>query len=117
LYRPGQSPVTGRPGSSGGGLGGGGLAGGGLGGGVGNARTTADLAAKAARKEAAMVKSVGLDGPTRSISRPELTKDMPDLSEIRHPLPPETPTAPKPGPTPVSPAVPVAVAQAVAGEP
>jgi len=112
LYRPGQSPVTGRPNSTGGGLGGG-LGNAGLGG--GNARTTADLAAKAARKEAAMVKSVGIDGPTRSIARPELIKDMPDLSEIRHPLPVET-TSPQP--TPVSPAVPVAVAAAVAsGEP
>ncbi|RJO77008.1 DUF3566 domain-containing protein [Nocardia panacis] len=104
LYRPGQAPVTGRP-----------TGGVGLGGGMTNARTTADLAAKAARKEAAMVKSVGIDGPTRSIARPELIKDMPDLSEIRHPLPhPET-TGPQP---PVSPAVPVAVAQSVAsGEP
>ncbi|MFI6368520.1 DUF3566 domain-containing protein [Nocardia sp. NPDC050630] len=123
LYRPGQSPVTGRPNSTGGGLGGGGLSGGGGGGGLGggglgggNARTTADLAAKAARKEAAMVKSVGIDGPTRSIARPELIKDMPDLSEIRHPLPVETPAGPQA--TPVSPAVPVAVAAAVAsGEP
>ncbi|MEV5838032.1 DUF3566 domain-containing protein [Nocardia sp. NPDC052112] len=123
LYRPGQSPVTGRPNSTGGGLGGGGgLSGGGGGGGLGgaglgggNARTTADLAAKAARKEAAMVKSVGIDGPTRSIARPELIKDMPDLSEIRHPLPVE---APGPQAVPVSPAVPVAVAAAVAsGEP
>ncbi|MGY4098111.1 DUF3566 domain-containing protein [Nocardia sp. R16R-3T] len=114
LYRPGQSPVTGRPNSTGGGLGAAGLSsGGGLGG--GNARTTADLAAKAARKEAAMVKSVGIDGPTRSIARPELIKDMPDLSEIRHPLPVETPG---PQAVPVSPAVPVAVATAVAtGEP
>ncbi|MFX0573447.1 DUF3566 domain-containing protein [Nocardia nepalensis] len=127
LYRPGQSPVTGRPNSTGGGLGpgpgpglggsgtggGGGLGSAGLGG--GNARTTADLAAKAARKEAAMVKSVGIDGPTRSIARPELIKDMPDLSEIRHPLPVETPG---PQAAPVSPAVPVAVAAAVAsGEP
>lgn len=115
LYRPGQSPVTGRPNSTGGGLnsGGGGLGSAGLGG--GNARTTADLAAKAARKEAAMVKSVGIDGPTRSIARPELIKDMPDLSEIRHPLPVETPG---PQAVPVSPAVPVAVAAAVAsGEP
>ncbi|WP_220135581.1 DUF3566 domain-containing protein [Nocardia gipuzkoensis] len=106
LYRPGQAPVTGRP--SGGGLGGGGTS---------NARTTADLAAKAARKEAAMVKSVGIDGPTRSIARPELIKDMPDLSEIRHPLPPsEAPGVPQSGP--VSPAVPVAMAAAVAaGEP
>lgn len=115
LYRPGQAPVTGRP-TSGPGLGGGG---GGLGsaglGGSGNARTTADLAAKAARKEAAMVKSVGIDGPTRSIARPELIKDMPDLSEIRHPLPVE---AMSPQTAAVSPAAPVAVAAAVAsGEP
>ncbi|MFG1790760.1 DUF3566 domain-containing protein [Nocardia sp. NPDC049149] len=107
LYRPGQAPVTGRPSGSGGG---------GLGGGVTNARTTADLAAKAARKEAAMVKSVGIDGPTRSIARPELIKDMPDLSDIRHPLPPSIEST---GPqTPISPAVPVAVAASVAtGEP
>ena len=77
LNRPGQAPVRGRSSSVG------------LGGnnGVSNARTTTDLAAKAARKEAAMVKSVGIDGPTRSISRPELIKDLPDLSELRHPLP------------------------------
>lgn len=107
LQRPGHTPVSGaRPQSNPVGLGGG----------LTNARTTADLAAKAARKEAAMVKSVGLDGPTRSIARPELVKDMPDLSEIRHPLPQETPG---PGPQgPISPAVPVAVAQASAsGEP
>ncbi|GAB2650041.1 DUF3566 domain-containing protein [Nocardia goodfellowii] len=105
LYRPGQAPVTGRPA-------------GGLNGGVTNARTTADLAAKAARKEAAMVKSVGIDGPTRSIARPELIKDMPDLSDIRHPLPPQEATASVPQYHPVSPAVPVAVAAAVAsGEP
>lgn len=105
LYRPGQAPVTGRPAGSPVGLGGG----------VTNARTTADLAAKAARKEAAMVKSVGIDGPTRSIARPELIKDMPDLSEIRHPLPPMEATGPQRS---VSPAVPVAVAAAVStGEP
>ncbi|WP_225725705.1 MULTISPECIES: DUF3566 domain-containing protein [unclassified Nocardia] len=104
LFRPGQAPVTGRPAGSVG-----------LGGGMTNARTTADLAAKAARKEAAMVKSVGIDGPTRSIARPELIKDMPDLSEIRHPLPPTETTGPQ---APISPAVPVAVAQSVAtGEP
>ncbi|WP_439957377.1 DUF3566 domain-containing protein [Nocardia arthritidis] len=105
LYRPGQAPVTGRPNSGGGGLGGG----------TSNARTTADLAAKAARKEAAMVKSVGIDGPTRSIARPELIKDMPDLSEIRHPLPPNEAGVPQAGP--VSPAVPVAVAAVASGEP
>ncbi|MEU8895218.1 DUF3566 domain-containing protein [Nocardia sp. NPDC048505] len=105
LYRPGQAPVTGRPA-------------GGLNGGVTNARTTADLAAKAARKEAAMVKSVGIDGPTRSIARPELIKDMPDLSDIRHPLPPqEAAGAAMPQYHPVSPAAPVAVAAAAAGEP
>ncbi|MFC8043759.1 DUF3566 domain-containing protein [Nocardia sp. NPDC057353] len=116
LYRPGQSPVTGRPAGSAG-----------LGGGVTNARTTADLAAKAARKEAAMTKSVGIDGPTRSISRPELVKDMPDLSDIRHPLPQQQPqpdpslphyTPGQQQPQPISPSAPVAVAAAVqAGEP
>jgi hypothetical protein len=103
LNRPGQAPVAGRPPSA-------------VGlGGSGNARTTADLAAKAARKEAAMVKSVGIDGPTRSISRPELVKDMPDLSELRHPLPPSENIISRP---PVSPAVPAAVVQATAtGQP
>ncbi len=108
LHRPGEPPVAGRP-----------QAGGGLGGGMTNARTTADLAAKAARKEAAMVKSVGIDGPTRSIARPELVKDMPDLSELRHPLPPtEAPGMQGiPQPAAVSPAVPAAVAAAAGGEP
>lgn len=79
LSRPGHMPVSGGQQRVG------------LSGGVTNARTTSDLAAKAARKEAAMAKSVGLDGPTRSIARPELVKDMPDLSDIRHPLPTEQP--------------------------
>ncbi|ATL64865.1 DUF3566 domain-containing protein [Nocardia terpenica] len=106
LHRPGQPPVTGRPPA----------APAGLGGGVSNARTTTDLAAKAARKEAAMVKSVGIDGPTRSIARPELVKDMPDLSELRHPLPHgETAGA---QPHAVSLAAPAAVAASVtSGEP
>ncbi|MGW4241252.1 DUF3566 domain-containing protein [Nocardia sp. NPDC004722] len=113
LYRPGQAPTPGSTGSLKGS--GGGLSGGGLNAGVSNARTTADLAAKAARKEAAMVKSVGIDGPTRSIARPELVKDLPDLSELRHPLPPPEPIAPA---GPVSPSAPAAVAQAAAtGEP
>ncbi|RDI61556.1 DUF3566 domain-containing protein [Nocardia pseudobrasiliensis] len=121
LNRPGQAPVAGRPPVNPIGLNN--NAGGGLQSGVSNARTTADLAAKAARKEAAMVKSVGIDGPTRSIARPELVKDMPDLSELRHPLPPsaEVPGGhhhPGPQAVPISPAVPVAVAQAVTtGEP
>ncbi|NKY36281.1 DUF3566 domain-containing protein [Nocardia speluncae] len=110
LPRPGHTPVGGaQPRSVG------------LSGGVTNARTTSDLAAKAARKEAAMAKSVGLDGPTRSIARPELAKDMPDLSEIRHPLPPEQ-HAPPPAYTPPvsagppsSPAAPRGLPQAVLG--
>ncbi|MEV0298414.1 DUF3566 domain-containing protein [Nocardia sp. NPDC050710] len=121
LYRPGQAPVTGRPAGAPGAPGAPAApaAAVGLNGGVSNARTTTDLAAKAARKEAAMVKSVGLDGPTRSIARPELIKDMPDLSEIRHPLPPNEAGGHGYGsPQPISPAVPVAVAAAVAaGEP
>ncbi|SNY87315.1 Transmembrane protein of unknown function [Nocardia amikacinitolerans] len=120
LYRPGQAPVAGRPPADGGGglgAGSGGAGNVGLNGGVTNARTTADLAAKAARKEAAMVKSVGIDGPTRSIARPELIKDMPDLSEIRHPLPHPEPVGMSPQ-AHISPAAPVAVAAAVAsGEP
>ncbi|MEV6363676.1 DUF3566 domain-containing protein [Nocardia asteroides] len=137
LYRPGESPSQGRP-SSGGAPAAPASSGGLKGSGASNARTTADLAAKAARKEAAMVKSVGIDGPTRSIARPELVKDMPDLSEVRHPTPdgqaappapPGLPMAhipPQPGPSAraaavstgaVSPAVPVAIAAAASGEP
>ncbi|WP_067843385.1 DUF3566 domain-containing protein [Nocardia lijiangensis] len=123
LYRPGQAPVAGRPPAGGGGVGNpaaaapGAAAVGLNGGGATNARTTADLAAKAARKEAAMVKSVGIDGPTRSIARPELIKDMPDLSEIRHPLPHPEPVGAGPQ-AHFSPAVPVGIAAAAAsGEP
>ncbi|MFG3523869.1 MULTISPECIES: DUF3566 domain-containing protein [Nocardia] len=114
LNRPGQAPVQGRANPQTG-----------LGGGVKNARTTTDLAAKAARKEAAMVKSVGIDGPTRSIARPELIKDLPDLSDLRHPLPQadagaaqSVPMAVKTAAPTVSPAAQAAVAQAVtSGEP
>ena len=113
LNRPGQVPVQGRSNQSG------------LGGGVSNARTTTDLAAKAARKEAAMVKSVGIDGPTRSIARPELIKDLPDLSDLRHPLPQadvaaaqQVPMAVQPPAPGVSPTAHAAVAQSVSsGEP
>jgi hypothetical protein len=105
LNRPGQAPVAGRPPAAPVGLKG-----------QGNARTTADLAAKAARKEAAMVKSVGIDGPTRSIARPELVKDMPDLSELRHPL--SVAPVEVSSPQAVSPTAPAAVAQSVStGEP
>lgn len=84
LYRPGQPPVKGRP-----------NAGTGIGDGQSPSRSLSEMAAKAARKEAAMVKSVGIDGPTRSIARPELIKDMPDLSELRHPTPAAVPPAPR----------------------
>lgn len=114
LYRPGQAPVQGRPGTNQS------SQGVGLNAGVSNARTTTDLAAKAARKEAAMVKSVGIDGPTRSIARPELVKDMPDLSDLRHPQPNhgEGVAMPMAVAGPVSPSAPAAVQQAVSnGEP
>ncbi|KAA0025100.1 DUF3566 domain-containing protein [Antrihabitans cavernicola] len=84
LNRPGESPVTGRPparpprvaeGTAG----------------VTTAAGAAGVeAAKNARREAAKSKSAAIDGPTRSIARPELAKDMPDLSEVRHPLPEPT---------------------------
>lgn len=106
LPRPGHTPVGGAQSRSVG-----------LSGGVTNARTTSDLAAKAARKEAAMAKSVGLDGPTRSIARPELAKDMPDLSEIRHPLPPEQHTPPPAYTPPASSSGPTGPAAAPRGLP
>lgn len=88
LYRSGLPPVKGR------------LSTGGLGDSktASPSRSVSEMAAKAARKEAAMVKSVGIDGPTRSIARPELIKDMPDLSDLRHPLPsaPLDSTGPQP---------------------
>lgn len=85
LYRPGMPPVTGRPSM--------GVYGDGTPAQTG--RSLSDVAAKAARREAAMVKSVGIDGPTRSIARPELIKDMPDLSELRHPTPAPHDTGPQ----------------------
>ncbi|RVW07745.1 hypothetical protein EGT67_20115 [Prescottella agglutinans] len=47
---------------------------------------------RAAAKAAAQSKAAVLDGPTRSIARTDLAKDMPDLSEVKHPSP-----APAPG--------------------
>ena len=46
-----------------------------------------DQAAAVVRKEAQRAKTASIDGPTRHIARPELAKDMPDLSEVRHPTP------------------------------
>jgi hypothetical protein len=85
LFRPGMPPVKGRP-----------NAGYTEGQAASPSRSLSEMAAKAARKEAAMVKSVGIDGPTRSIARPELIKDMPDLSELRHPTPSPVDTGPQP---------------------
>ncbi len=39
------------------------------------------------QREAAKAKASAIDGPTRHINRDALPKDMPDLSEARHPLP------------------------------
>jgi hypothetical protein len=42
---------------------------------------------KTQRREAAKSKAAGIDGPTRHIERKDLARDMPDLSEVRHPEP------------------------------
>ncbi|MBJ8346434.1 DUF3566 domain-containing protein [Antrihabitans sp. YC2-6] len=78
LHRPGEPPVAGRPNNAAP---------------VGAVRDQA-AAAKTLRKEAAKSKSEAIDGPTRHIARPELAKDMPDLSEVRHPTPAEQTAAP-----------------------
>ncbi|QSE85263.1 DUF3566 domain-containing protein [Rhodococcus koreensis] len=39
------------------------------------------------QREAAKAKASAIDGPTRHINRDVLPKDMPDLSEAKHPLP------------------------------
>ncbi|MFD4369331.1 DUF3566 domain-containing protein [Rhodococcus sp. NPDC058521] len=41
----------------------------------------------AEQREAAKAKAAAIDGPTRHIDRKTLPKDMPDLSEAKHPLP------------------------------
>ena len=51
-------------------------------------------AAAGVRKEAQRERAASIDGPTRHIARPELAKDMPDLSEVRHPTPVATEEAP-----------------------
>ncbi|NMN95317.1 DUF3566 domain-containing protein [Antrihabitans stalactiti] len=78
LNRPGEPPVVGRPPAP-----------------ANREAAVADAAeaAKAQRKEAVQAKSAAIDGPTRNIPRPELAKDMPDLSEVRHPLPAEASTS------------------------
>ena len=92
LNRPGEPPVAGRPPAP------------------GNrdaAVAGAAEAAKAQRKEAVQAKSAAIDGPTRNIPRPELAKDMPDLSAVRHPLPAE-PSTSSPQAAAVATAVPAA---------
>ncbi|MCQ4119518.1 DUF3566 domain-containing protein [Rhodococcus tibetensis] len=54
------------------------------------------------QREAAKAKASAIDGPTRHINRDVLPKDMPDLSEAKHPLP----TAAAPGQQPKAAAVP-----------
>ncbi|TSD99247.1 DUF3566 domain-containing protein [Skermania sp. ID1734] len=76
LHRPGQPPVAGKPVAS------------------GPAPQSAGQDQKTVRQQAAKAKAAVIDGPTRSIARPELTKDMPDLSEVRHPLPKAQPGSP-----------------------
>ncbi|RDI30589.1 transmembrane protein DUF3566 [Rhodococcus sp. AG1013] len=49
--------------------------------------------AKAAAKAAAKSKAAVIDGPTRSIARTDLAKDMPDLSAVKHPVPAGAPAA------------------------
>ncbi|WP_241665645.1 DUF3566 domain-containing protein [Prescottella subtropica] len=46
----------------------------------------------APKPPAGRAKAAALDGPTRSIARPDLAKDMPDLSEVKHPTPTAAPT-------------------------
>ncbi|WP_081605892.1 DUF3566 domain-containing protein [Rhodococcus sp. AW25M09] len=59
-------------------------------------RTTAEPSQREAtedkteRRETARAKAAGIDGPTRHIERKDLAKDMPDLSAVRHPEPPQS---------------------------
>ncbi|EOM75697.1 proline rich protein [Rhodococcus rhodnii LMG 5362] len=55
--------------------------------------TAAPGAPRPADREAAKAKQAGIDGPTRHIQRNTLPKDMPDLSEAKHPTPQEEPQA------------------------
>ncbi len=48
----------------------------------------ADAAGKNVRRQEAATRTAAIDGPTRKVARPELAKDMPDLSEVRHPTAP-----------------------------
>ncbi|MGW6694321.1 DUF3566 domain-containing protein [Rhodococcus sp. NPDC054953] len=50
--------------------------------------------ARAAKKQAAQAKAAVIDGPTRHIDREDLAKDLPDLSEIKHPTPVATEKVP-----------------------
>lgn len=57
---------------------------------VGAAGRPPAAGARAAQKQVAQAKAAVIDGPTRHIAREDLAKDLPDLSEIKHPTPGET---------------------------
>ncbi|TQF74709.1 hypothetical protein FK531_00990 [Rhodococcus spelaei] len=60
----------------------------------------ADQAARATQRETAKAKAAVIDGPTRHIDRTDLAKDLPDLSEVKHPIPAEPVHAPVSGKQP-----------------
>ncbi|WP_213575420.1 DUF3566 domain-containing protein [Rhodococcus sp. USK13] len=53
-------------------------------------------AAAVSQRESAKAKASAIDGPTRHINRDVLPKDMPDLSEAKHPLPASAATGQQP---------------------
>lgn len=53
-------------------------------------------AAAVSQRESAKAKASAIDGPTRHINRDVLPKDMPDLSEAKHPLPAAAATGQQP---------------------
>ncbi|WP_187344476.1 DUF3566 domain-containing protein [Aldersonia kunmingensis] len=71
LQRPGTAPVVGRPASGGNGV-------------PSRGRTPSEVE-RAAQKQVNRTKAAVIDGPTRNLARPQLNKDMPDLSAARHP--------------------------------
>jgi hypothetical protein len=80
LQRPGAAPVVGRPAAPASG-----------GNGTPSRGRTPSEVERAAQKQVNRTKAAVIDGPTRNLARPNLNKDMPDLSAARHhPLPAET---------------------------
>lgn len=68
----------------------------------------------AQQRAVAKAKAAGIDGPTRHIDRKSLPKDMPDLSEAKHPLPVDKPSSTGQQPKVTAVAMPQRVAE---GEP